>query len=214
MKSSAHVLIIMATVLVGLLLLASCLQNNFERVSPTAPNEFALAQTLSPAASALEAALAIAHLNAALNKSSATPARVAAAPIYSITDLGTLGGVFSAALDLNAAGQIVGGARLANGLLHPFLYQNGQMIDLGTLGGNEGIASGINDAGDIVGQADNAQGWRRAFLYLNGVMTYIPTLGGTESRAGSINNSGQIVGRARIVATNYEHAFLYENAAM
>jgi probable HAF family extracellular repeat protein len=133
--------------------------------------------------------------------------------MYAITDLGTLGGPRSYAIDINAAGQVVGGADTANGSQHPFLYSNGQLIDIGTLGGCCGVAAGINATGQIVGQADNAQGIRRGFLYSNGVMTEIPTLGGTESRAGQINASGQIVGRARL-ATNNEHAFLYENGQM
>ncbi|MGH7493500.1 MAG: hypothetical protein ACREOO_14075 [bacterium] len=135
------------------------------------------------------------------------------AAVYAVTDLGTLGGIFSAALDINASGQIVGAATLANGLQHPFLYENGQLIDLGTLGGNHGIASGINDAGEIIGQADNAQGIRRAFLYRNGGMIELGTLGGTESRASGINASGKIVGSAS-TATNARHAFLYENGDM
>jgi probable HAF family extracellular repeat protein len=132
-------------------------------------------------------------------------------PMYTVTDLGTLGGASSSALDINAAGQIVGGAYTASNLLHPFLYSNGVMMDIGTLGGCCGLAAGINATGQIVGQADNAQGARRGFLYSNGVMTEIPTLGGSESRASQINASGQIVGQARVAATNSNHAYLYEN---
>jgi probable HAF family extracellular repeat protein len=143
-------------------------------------------------------------------------ASAAAPPVlrtYDVTDLGTLDGPRSFALDINAAGQIVGGADTAPNIQHPFLYSNGMMTDLGTLGGCCGTASGINASGQIVGQADNAQGIRRGFLYNNGVMTEIPTLGGSESRASDINASGQIVGRARIPDNN-EHAFLYENGQM
>jgi probable HAF family extracellular repeat protein len=138
----------------------------------------------------------------------ATPALI---PAYAVTDLGTFGGSTSVALDINAAGQIVGTAYTAANIPRPFLYSDGVMTDLGTLGGCCGFGSGINASGQVVGQADNAQGIRRGFLYSNGVMTEIPTLGGSESRASQINASGQVVGQARVAVTNYNHAYLYEN---
>ncbi len=148
-----------------------------------------------------------------LGAPSAAAAQPTLFPPYTVTDLGTLGGPRSSALDINAASQVVGAAVTADGSMHPFLYSNGQMVDIGTLGGGYGVAAGINATGQIVGQSDNAQGIRRGFLYSNGVMTEIPTLGGSDSRAGQINASGQIVGQAQ-VATNYNHAFLYENGQM
>lgn len=200
------------------LLLVSCSHENFV---PVAPAEVSLKQQI-PAASSIEAAIIANRFNDNLGKfapaKSLSTSRIAASllttSIYTVTDLGTFGGEFSAALDINTAGhQIVGAATLASGALRPFLYENGQLINLGTLGGADGIASSINDAGDIVGQADNAQGLRRGFLYHNGVMTEIPTLGGSESRASDINASGQIVGQARLPGNN-NHAYLYENGQM
>src|SRR5258708_3519690 len=63
-------------------------------------------------------------------------------PSYSVIDLGTLGGSFSQASDINASARVVGWAGLANGDEHAFLWQSGVMTDLGTLGGSLSRAFG------------------------------------------------------------------------
>jgi probable HAF family extracellular repeat protein len=73
-----------------------------------------------------------------------------------LTDLGTLGGDNSYVYAINNAGQIVGYSSLADGTVHAFLWQNGQMVDLNSLlpagsGWELQIAQFINDAGRIVG---------------------------------------------------------------
>src|SRR5262249_32431154 len=77
-------------------------------------------------------------------------------PSYSIIDLGTLGGGYSQAYDINASAQVVGSAELAGGRQHAFLWQRGVMTDLSTLGGNYSTARGINDAGQVVGESYTA----------------------------------------------------------
>ena len=59
---------------------------------------------------------------------------VSTGPMYTIVDLGTLGGATSVALGINNLGQVVGGADLATGFRHAFLWDDGVMTDLGTLG--------------------------------------------------------------------------------
>src|SRR5262245_21092254 len=55
--------------------------------------------------------------------------------------LGTLGGRASAAVDLNAAGQVIGDSNPPGSEeLHAFLWEHGIMTDLGTLGGPESHA--------------------------------------------------------------------------
>ncbi len=57
-------------------------------------------------------------------------------PIYSITDLGTLGGNCSYPFAINDWQQIVGETWLDASVVHAFLWSGGTMTDLGTLGGD------------------------------------------------------------------------------
>ena len=71
------------------------------------------------------------------------------------TDLGTLGGDYSAAYGLNDRGQVVGKADTAYfGSTHAFLWQNGRMTDLGTLGGPNSLALRVNNRGMVVGYSE------------------------------------------------------------
>ena len=127
----------------------------------------------------------------------------AAGTTYTIKDLGTLGGSYSSASDVNDSGQVVGGARTSSGIYgHAFLYSGGQMQDLGTLGGYESGAYGINDSGQVVGQAGHLTS-SHAFLYADGQMQdlndLIPAGSGWElTNATEINTSGQIVGEGEL----------------
>jgi probable HAF family extracellular repeat protein len=137
------------------------------------------------------------------------------AELYTLTDLGTLGGTSSYAYGINDAGQVVGTAFMSGDKTsQAFLYSNGTMTALGALGGVNSTAYGINDAGQVVGTANlPGDANQQAFVYSNNAMTDLGTLGGKNSIALGINDSGQIVGTADDT-TSGKQAFLYSNGTM
>jgi len=150
----------------------------------------------------------------------------AAADLFTVTDLGTLGGYSSSvAVGINNKGQIVGTVIGADGCsgnglaCQAFLYSGGGMIGLGTLGGNSGstsLATGINNKGQVVGESTTKVG-TQGFLYSNGVMIGLGTLGGNSgsaSVANSINNKGQVVGYSKTIPGGPADAFVLNNVVM
>ena len=129
-------------------------------------------------------------------------ARAATAPFIPI-DLGTLGGSDSAALAVNARGQVVGYSSMTRygAETHAFFWtQAGGMIDLGTLGGMNSLAEAVNDRGQVVGWSDTPADTgvgvaccsvSRAFSWTQaGGMLDLGTLGGSSSTALAVNASG------------------------
>lgn len=122
-----------------------------------------------------------------------------ALPTYNVINLGTLGGTYSFAHDINNNGQVVGVANTVGDQEgHAFLYSNGSMTDLGTLGGANSIAYDINNNGQVVGYSLIAgNGARHTFLYSNGTMYDLnslidPLSGWTIADARGINDFGDI----------------------
>jgi probable HAF family extracellular repeat protein len=137
--------------------------------------------------------------------------------LYTVTDLGSLGGNFTAAAGINDQGQIVGRSATSTVVgspVHAFLYSNGVMTDLGTLGGTNSEALSINKQGQIVGDAEyGGTSNHYAFLYSNGTMQSMGTLGGASSQAYSINDSGTAVGYSETAGGGFR-AFTYSNGTM
>jgi probable HAF family extracellular repeat protein len=141
----------------------------------------------------------------------------AAQPHYTLRDLGDN----LTPLAINDKGQIAGSqyARVGTGsyIMHPFLWQDGQIIDLGTLVSgpyDDTRAVAINEKGQVVGFSDNGSSERDAFLWQDGVMTDLGSLDATSRRSGaySINNKGQVVGFSD--NGTGDRPFLWQDGAM
>lgn len=93
----------------------------------------------------------------------------------SITDLGTLGGDYSIALDIDEEGHIVGGST-PGGSSDPiaFIWVDGVMTPLGTLGGGYSAATAINDFDQIAGESETATGELHATLWTVTISTASP----------------------------------------
>ena len=73
---------------------------------------------------------------------------------YAVTELGTLGGLWTYAYGINNAGQVTGLSATASGLTHAFVFGGGAMTDLGVpAGGSSSQGYGINSTGQVAGSA-------------------------------------------------------------
>jgi probable HAF family extracellular repeat protein len=132
-----------------------------------------------------------------------------------ITYLGTLGGTYSNASEVNDSAVVTGTSQTGGGQDHGFVWTALQgMQDIGTLGGSSSGAGSINAIGQVVGQSQIAgdTAWH-AFLFGGALMQDLGTLGGTNSYGNDINALGQVAGESQITGDTTFHAFIYSNGA-
>jgi probable HAF family extracellular repeat protein len=129
-----------------------------------------------------------------------------------IVDLGTLGGDFSMAYDINNAGLIVGMSSTATGEFHAVLWDHGTIVDLGASLGEYSGAHAINDAGMIVGLAGQGMETWPVVWQTDGTVLRLPTFGGPFSEGWDVNNRGEVTGFSGVAFAS--HTFLFEDGAM
>jgi probable HAF family extracellular repeat protein len=131
----------------------------------------------------------------------ALDASTAATPVR--IDLGALGGVNGAAMDINASGVVVGGAEDASQVFHAFIWdaQNG-MRALGELPGDFlSIAFAINDSGDVIGFSFSSQGIQTPVIWSQGGPPQaldIQLPGAIAISPVELNSRGDIVGAGAV----------------
>ena len=139
-------------------------------------------------------------------------------------DLGTLGnGDDSFAQFVNKFGEVAG-ASFTNSIvnpetgiptLHPFFWENGQMVDVGSLGGLIAGVNGLNSKGQIAGTSDLAgEQTAHPFLWADGSMRDLGTLGGSYGEAHWLNDSGEVIGGSTTSNDEAFDAFLWRNGVM
>jgi probable HAF family extracellular repeat protein len=113
----------------------------------------------------------------------------------SIVDLGTLGGSYSAAVDVNERGDVVGYSQLAGGAGdHAFIWRGGRMIDLSPLPGfSSSYATAINDRGDVVGYSAADSGIRAVLWRPDGTAVDLTAETGLHE-VDDLDNAGRLVG--------------------
>lgn len=140
-------------------------------------------------------------------------------PKDGMQDLGTLGGKYSCAVDVNDQGQVIGNSDLpgkqGEAPSHAFLWEPGKkMRDLGTLGGPNSYARDINNAGHVVGSSHTLEGALHAFLLKPGQpVKDLGTLGGKTASATGINEAGVVVGDSTLPGEREQHAFIWQEGS-
>ena len=133
-------------------------------------------------------------------------------------DLGTLGGSYSSANDVNDKGVVVGWSGSSSFFSTAFVWRDGVVSPLSTLEESElpgGIAHSINNQDVIAGDVNGEQyGVTHAAMWdAEGELHLLGSLGGLTSHAFDINDAGTIVGESD-TADDEIHAFIYRNGTM
>ena len=142
----------------------------------------------------------------------------AAGPMFTIQDLGTVGGIQSRGNGINASGQVAGWYLTAAGAQRAFLWDGTTMHDLGDLGGGQSVANGINASGQVTGYSTLANGWWHPFVW-NGTMHDLGVIGGSGignylTGGSGINDAGNISGTSSTSDIFTQRAFFWNGTTM
>ncbi len=130
-------------------------------------------------------------------------------------NIGTLGGPYTEAYDINDLGEVVGRGNAYAGDIYfyqAFIWKDGVMTNLGSLGGNTpSRAYAINNRGDIVGVSVTSLGFDNITVWMNDTTPRrmidlgIPGRTVNEAKEYDINDNDQVVGSIPIsnCGTNY-----------
>lgn len=136
-------------------------------------------------------------------------------------DIGSLGGTFGYAIDVNNRGQVIGSSNLAgDNFQHAFLWpgRDGKIVDLGTLGGSGSEAKAINDRGYVTGAARLPGNTKfHAVLWGNGGILDLGVVPGDLCDEGmSMNSRLQVVGYSNQATCRgpHAHGFLWEHGEL
>lgn len=136
-------------------------------------------------------------------------------PNTGLIDLGTLGGSYSRAYDVNNWDEAVGEAAPLNEDGRAVLWDaRGRVHNLGTLGGPYSSAAKINDRGQVVGNSMNAEMQNRVFMWE--ARTGMVDLNFPDVRQvviNGFNDSGEIVGTLRAQAKDNPMPFKWTSEA-
>jgi len=121
------------------------------------------------------------------------------------TDIGTLGGPGTNAVDVNDAGQVTGRSTLPSGLEHAFVWRSGGgMVDLGVLAGASASAgAAINNRGVVAGTSSGALTPPHAFRW--SATSGIEDLGAFTAGIASFS-SATLINDADLIAGNSDTA--------
>lgn len=143
---------------------------------------------------------------------SLAPALCLAAPLYTATPLGNLGGSSGDVRALNNAGQVVGHVLSTTSAGNAFVANGGVLTNLHPEGAGGSFANGINHHGLIAGTVVEAGGVSRAVTFDGALIHELGNLGGrgqVNSSAAAVNDGGQVAGTSDLADGAGHHAFLH-----
>ncbi len=142
----------------------------------------------------------------------AAPVLCQAAPLYTVTPLGNLGGSSGDVRALNNQGQVVGHILSPDSAGNAFVANGTVLSNLHPEGAGASYANGINRHGTIAGTVVEAGGVSRAVTFAGGAIVELGSLGGRgpfNSAAAAINDGGLVAGTSDLADGAGQHAFLH-----